>query len=52
LDLNREDAKALNSDENMRRNLVKRLWDEVFAYPKWPAVMAHLGITGNPTYDL
>jgi hypothetical protein len=52
LDLNRVDAKALNSDENVRRNLVKRLWDEVFSYQKWPDVMAQLGITGNPTYDL
>lgn len=52
LDLNREDAKALNSDENVRRKLVQRLWNEVFAYPKWPAVMVQLGITGNPTYDL
>jgi uncharacterized protein (UPF0216 family) len=51
LDLNRKNAKALASDEDARRKLVKQLWDDVFAYPKWPAVMAHLGITGNPAYD-
>jgi hypothetical protein len=37
---------------DVRRELVTPLWDEVFAYKKWPAVMAQLGITGDPAYDL
>jgi hypothetical protein len=51
LDLNRERAKALEEDIDVRRNLVTRLWDEVFAYKEWPAVMARLGLTGDPAYD-
>jgi hypothetical protein len=52
LDLNRERAKALKEDVDVRREFVTSLWDEVFGYKKWPAVMAQLGITGEPAYDL
>jgi hypothetical protein len=30
---------------------VEELWREVYAYEKWPEVMARLGITGDPDYD-
>jgi hypothetical protein len=52
LDLNRERARALKEDVAVRRELVTPLWDEVFAYKKWPTVMSQLGITGDPAYDL
>ena len=52
LDLNRDRAKALNEDLEVRRQIVKRLWNEVFDYEEWPAAMVALGITGDPSYDL
>lgn len=52
LDLDREREKALREDLAVRRALVKPLWEEVFAYKRWHAVMAELGLTGNPIYDL
>jgi hypothetical protein len=51
LDLDRKTAKALSEDYDIRRELVAKIWDEVFAYKDWPTVMTRLGLTGDPRYD-
>ncbi|MBQ0820718.1 helix-turn-helix transcriptional regulator [Microvirga sp. HBU67558] len=45
------EARKLKSPEG-RRAIVQRLWDDVFAYNKWPSVVSRLGLTGDPNYDL
>jgi len=51
LDLNRAERDALENDADYRREKVKQLWDEVYAYKDWPEVMDRLGVTGDPNYD-
>jgi hypothetical protein len=52
LNLTRERAKAFKDDYEVRREIVNQLWSEVFSFKSWTEVMAELGITGDPAYDV